>query len=816
MKTRILSLLLAVLMLVLCVPFFAIGTMADEENSGTPEELSEEEAYEIYKELYYDDGHLIAFLNTHNIKADETVYHSDGEVKVTAGDARLVLGDEAKYTPEERAAMTDEQKKELVMTNRDAGYGLRAYVKIIGGKNAGKYYALTTDGVGANQMQVNDPDYMQYYISLGDDGFINFHEDVSGKAGIYLANVYDKSLLTEKSTIVYNTTAEKDTYFRPQDLASDGFYGTYTVEQVVQRFYEAYKAKVDYVAEANPTQYWNRNTITIIDGGGSCAGFITYKDFGDTWVGAQGRLRTGLDIPFYTTVHFTLQMNYDTPTTWYSDTRMITNGSDKQKYGLIKTNSGSIYRWDANSPNLIYYVKEWEQRAIKTSTYGRKMYYSRIYDCSLTDEQMLRNHFADLCYYYRLKNTDKLLEFGSYALNYDFYKQFENYDVAKCTDTMLAELQAKIDRVVNSTPKVADVVDCMNKLYNQAKAYYDETVAAMQNLESVIETIDKAMLDASSVTSDNAEALELLKQAIVDLKVMADAASASKHEIEAIKSIVDANYNGIKEAVDAVNNAAEATLELAKNANKVIYDDYGVLIDAADEVKFSVSRAMEVAKSADEVAKYAASAVANASTNAENYIKFAGYQARVADYAGIRAVFTVDKEKLAQGFTYLKGTAGEKKYNVVSAGIIGAYAVDDISDIKVDYKNGVCTSSAEGARIQFFEDRYELDADDTETALERTLMSGKAYGFETSFIMSPYGTKAADYQRKYMYRAFIVFEGEGTQYIRYVNADGISGASSVSAYDVCAKIAASDTTNPAVLNPKFFITKVIMTVTKGE
>ena len=116
MKTRILSLLLAVIMLALCVPFFTIGAMAGE-GEGSETELSEEEAYEIYKDLYYDDGHLIAFINTFNITADETVYHSDGDSNVTSGEPRLVLGDEAKYTPEERAAMTDAEKKALILKN---------------------------------------------------------------------------------------------------------------------------------------------------------------------------------------------------------------------------------------------------------------------------------------------------------------------------------------------------------------------------------------------------------------------------------------------------------------------------------------------------------------------------------------------------------------------------------------------------------------------------------------------------------------------------------------------------------------------------
>lgn len=822
MKKRIWSFILAFALLLAMIPTFVIGAYAtDGDNAENESELT----YEDYKNLWYDDGHLVAFLDLCKLTEDD-VARAGSEYEEKLSTARLVLpGNRVSYG--------------FGNGDNEAEIG---FVKIIGGQSAGRYYPIAAShGLDIWTEGVNQ-------------GFINYHtvrdgynestqEVVQGSriTAIYPTIAYTSGQLAvakkapeyyAKNPEINGENVKVESYYRSKsDVLLDGTYGTFTIDETMTVGGKYYWSQPD-------NRQWNHNICGYLGGHGGAQGawFVTYNvnskritGFSASWVFNVGMLSPNIIIEIDDdkgkTVQFTETVNYVDTRTITADVSAVTT-----KYGLLHTSNGRKYMCDiytdgysGGGPGSSF-----DQYRMRIDQGAYNAYYLRIYDgVTLNDEQILRNHFADLCYYYQLKNTDKLEKLGAYALNMDFYRQFEKYSVGEVSETNVATLQSIIDAQVSKSIKIDEVKALLDATYAEISNAKNDSQTAIDGLTSVLNIINTSISDAGKMNKVNEEAEKIVNESVKKLTEMKNAADLSIAETENIHTAVNNAYTAAttayNKAIEAYNALMAATGDKDYNELMLEFNKVGAelsrAVENAKEVVFSAEKALAIAKSAKEVADYVASANANASTNPEDYIKFAGYQARITDYPGMRAVFTVDTNKLAKGFTYLAGTSAEAHYNVVAVGMIYAYSADDINDIAVTYRNGVCSSAAGGSRIQMImtydavtgkhivDPRYRADASTSEEASDVTLMSGDAYAIETSFVLSNFLTYKEDFQRTYSYRAFIVLEGENTTYVRYVNAT-MEGSTKVSLYNICAKIAAS-TENYSALDPHYYITKVL-------
>ncbi len=707
---------------------------------------------EKYIDLYYDDGHLMSMMNLSNITEDEVVYNGD---KVDINGARVVLGN---------------------LHEENGQYD--SYVRILAGKYAGDYYRLGNQGAD---------DKFTLQIEIDDEGFIKYNECFqqwgAKVCGVMYSNTYDESTLNtvkprakEKSDFIYNT----------EYLQYDNTYGNFTQEGV-------YRMACDFYTQLYPT----RDSFSLLMAFGYHSGSFVIKSgkngttitsfYSGTTHGNGTQRET--NYAANETYHYMARVAFTSPTTMFRS--IYVYHYDK---GMQTTTAGKEPGYDLNQ------IKN-DRTQFTAHNQGMKMYVLRLYDVSLTPEQMKQNHFADLCYYYGLENTDQLLKLGSYILNDAFYSNFQKYNLGMCDQGDINSMQSTINSAINAALNADKVIANIAANYQSAVANAISSQQSLAAVQSILNGIDAYITQVKGMVAVNDESEQLFEECVLELEAIKDNVN--------LYYLIVLNYNEnvqtVKEIATEINgstNSQTDTDTLLANNNlldgKMHYSTAGALNNA----KFAELAAEGNADIARIVAE-ANSVNAQTSFDATDYLKFAGYQVRVTDFAAMRALFAVDTDAIAEGYTY-----GNLSYEIVCVGFMIVDA--ESTDATVTYDGKYVTAKDSGAIIKYVDSwNYEADMDSKVSSMTG-IDGAQAHSIIKTYDGVGYNDLAQAYQKEYRLRAFIVLEGEGTSFIRYYDAESVNAGDTVSVYEL-AKYA-STVESAENLADEYYITRVITAV----
>ena len=399
--------------------------------------------YGYYEDLWYDDGHLIYFVDTANFNNEYTQTQSS----VPTSDTDLT---QVAVTPSHFArlvkASANGQSGAYMQAN---AYNNRSHVKIIGGYEQGRYFTVAVNNTNVLNLatEVNEDGYLKIYYYSDTNAQYNApnYSGINRYAGIYLGytysyeQTYDK--LTQHHTSAWkNTTYTDYNYFHDNGMTmtadADGYYGGYTM-QFGMRIDTSYWSNPYYSSFANCTadkqelrnQYASQVGFRLMgysaDGGNGydiSAGFIHYGARWDATLndGAGGYVMTYSFINSGynaggAVVGSTSKGYYADMGTYLSITTAGSFTDPARKVGELsyfKVNdqyaTTSYQVFDVSNENTFNPNTNNTKRSanggyasydsIMVQMQDKLMSNFRAYDCVLTPEQIARNNFADLVY----------------------------------------------------------------------------------------------------------------------------------------------------------------------------------------------------------------------------------------------------------------------------------------------------------------------------------------------------------------------------------------------------------------------------------
>ncbi len=736
-----------------------------------------ETVYNAYKSLYYDDGHLISFVALSGIE-----------------DADIVSQDSASFEDEVDNAL-------LLVDGASPATGMRDYhnfIKIIGGKNAGKYYVLGTSSTGS--------------IGVNSDGFVTYSETWQDdkNVGVFFGAVFDKEALHYKFEGVNdlekgNSAAEieflnqhvtYETFHLPKtDLQVDNTYGTYSIERISHVYHAEYQEKYNQTSKTDfNIHLYSYNGSSGIGTFRVHAGGTKIEEFGTGTHHNLGAWKH-LNLPAGSTIHYVHESFYINNENQFENTLRILVNED----GTTANNAKVLF---AGGDVKTYDFQPSNASAAHTIECGKYTYYLRLYDCSLTDQQMLQNHFADLALHYRL-DVSELLPYGAAALTESFLNNFVGYSLGAVNTTQIGVMQKAIDDRVaalaatNIDEAKAQVLASYNTILESKNA----SAAAVSNLQAVIDSLDANKDNLNSLIAEVEGlqgAIDIITDSIAQLDNMIAKVASGKISVDELNATVVAAESAAKDA----NTAAQATSDIATlfaNMN-IVNDNLPKAVENSDKAVLLASQAAQLADNADSVVKYAKAAKAKESMDTTQFVKFQGYQLRVTDYAAIRALFAHDASNISAGYTF-----GDQHYDIVAIGYVFANATDDISDITVMLSGNKYISTAENATVVMHNPSFAVSAETKAQVADSTL---DIYGVNNSMHDVGVNSYKSAFTQDYMYRAFIVFEGEETSFINYVDCISTNLGESTSIYDAAAYLK-QNKPNEWYMDSHYWIAKVI-------
>ncbi len=787
---RFLSLILALLMVAAAVPVLGAAIIAAPIDTSS---MTEEEAYEHYKGLYYDDGHLKAFLNMHSITKDDIGYLTDSDFALTGEDARLVLG----YTegPDGLPLAAESGKPDPGRSDLGTNTkGYHSYIKIIGGEYAGRYYMIATDKGKAEDAAATGFD-MTKPITLTQKGFVNFNNafqaDNTGiffGAALSFEQIQDKYRSLAVADGLSGELTGTEFYLPAEEKLFNGTYGNFTIEEVVIACYNDDGGNYHMLRNKDKHLDYNMHilrgvhtsggtgTVRIVTNGDNCS----IQQFG---TGAYHNLGvfSSITLEQASTIHFSYVSYWKDAATMNNKIHLIA-GYDGTVTEIKSAATGRPYDYTV-APNPIM------THAVQT---GFRPYFIRFYDCELTKAQMAQNHFADLCYYYRLANAEKLITLGSLALDYDFYAKFLQYDVGSCSNADIEYMQKQID----SACKIYDDLDVgkvKSDVLKNATAlqnYHVTAKGAVDDIDAIISDINGYIENARTTVPANQQAQALLDNAIAMLNIYKDQAIASKAEIDRYYSIVKNAYDTVSEANTAAQSSSD--LDYVLTNKNTIESKQGAITDNSLRAVYAAEISQSIADAAIQQMYLAGVANANASLAPNRYIRFAGYQQNLTGYFGMRAIYVIDETLINAGYTH----EGEK-YDIIDFGFVSAYKTDDPAGVTIDFTvtkdkatgkvNGISsvTSSNSGAHIiRAMNDKRTIlnDPELQQKVAIKEGVIGTIYSHEKNFIDVGYADYANAFTQEYSFRAYIIVTNGDATFIKYVDAIGDTLGDSVSLY----------------------------------
>ncbi|MBR2339313.1 MAG: hypothetical protein IKA74_00590 [Clostridia bacterium] len=378
MKKRVLSILLAMVMIATLIPAIALVSYAN----------TTEETIVDYSDYYYDDGHLEAYVDLTGLTADDVVNASSA------------------------SNVTEDTRVFYHATAYSGGAARRSYVKISGGANAGKYFLL----VIASQAQALDgsftvdedgvlvfanADGKSYFSGQYKDMYIRYYN--SGVAGVYVGRAfsYDEAL----NTTGWNGVETAITADTAGDWAKAVAGNSFTIETTVRMATNFGSAAIE--------GHFNRfagigaqNTLSGIHGNVSGDSYVyDYLTLGYAGQGKRvGNLSSNASPNTYAQVASTV--TFDDTYGFYGADYLIGgalySGAYTPPTDGSAVNANVCYTHDALKAHTAY----------AAAVYGSQMYYVRVYDIDLGETEMLQNHFVDICNYNKV-SADAMTAFAA-------------------------------------------------------------------------------------------------------------------------------------------------------------------------------------------------------------------------------------------------------------------------------------------------------------------------------------------------------------------------------------------------------------------
>ncbi|MBR2339311.1 MAG: hypothetical protein IKA74_00580 [Clostridia bacterium] len=394
MKKRILSIVLAMVMIATLIPAVALVSFAE-----TTDEVVKDFAH--YEKLWYDDGHLVSFVDLTHLTAEDEVYGGSADIS----SAPRVIEYAASYK---------------------SGSARRSYIKIAGGDMKDKYYPIAySQGVNPaeDNFLIDENGNLTFPLSA----YSQFGNGV--KSGIYVG----RAVTIDEASVAYTSAADVigagDTVFTPSETQlADGTYGSLTLESVLsvavpdgvtQNHFTAFSSTQGTAASGNDV---------VVAGTKYDGGYFKYLYTG--YASSTTPVNLGTSYGISVASHITFE-----GTNAVSSATFLANGAIYTANVPTNTKSYNTYELynaktlNAGSPN------------------GAQMYFVRLYDETIGAEQLRRNHFADLAYYYGLDYAggDFEVYFDAGLVGDDFYAQFSAYQVGMASEDDVIAMQELID-----------------------------------------------------------------------------------------------------------------------------------------------------------------------------------------------------------------------------------------------------------------------------------------------------------------------------------------------------------------------------------
>ena len=387
--------------------------------------------YGYYEDLWYDDGHLVSFIDFANLNNDYSVAHytREPDFKIGGADAAQAIDSHfARFLDGSKYYNTDG-------TTTDNPYVLqyswnmadRSYMKVIGGQNIGNYYMLGTSGGNNNATKTQ--------IGVSGEGRLTLVKDETGR---YDFNIFTQVYFSEADILAHNYNGLRNpadegsnamVNYTPNMWLDNGIYdgsalGGYTVESIFGfNNYHVTKQTGDNA---------NSNSYRCIFGN-----ILSENRSSDNSV-VSIRVRTTDKVNYYTTyfgigsnadgkfysIPAANALNFDSTTFRMTVSGNFLDYTERTYDPNLSINGFKAAAGDPNVTGYYSYRVVPVKRNSVTTNYVRaaalsvltssssvimndKDYYAlRYYDVTLTDLQSKRNEFADLCYYYGTEITD--------------------------------------------------------------------------------------------------------------------------------------------------------------------------------------------------------------------------------------------------------------------------------------------------------------------------------------------------------------------------------------------------------------------------
>ncbi|MBR2340363.1 MAG: hypothetical protein IKA74_05985 [Clostridia bacterium] len=363
-------------------------------------ELAAEKGYDDYAYLWYDDGHLMSFVDLMNITEEERAERHEKQyswnevighrnvLNLYSGDYRLVNG----YSL-------------FNVFNRTYG---RPFVKIIGGANAGNWYMITSKDTSTHKFPTVD------------GGFTDFGDTSNGytageRTGVLVGKTFTPSeIVGMQSFDLSNNTTDivGDSYMMPAVNGGNA----YTVDASVyiganakQYPYSVFLAATSAAQSPDATNLFGTTANTPAKQTESYGTFVNAQSNSDRTgidnfvVGFAGRYggfsgKSNIGGSF----HLASIVNYENAYSFMTSYKvLLDNPTDGHKVVSKQANyaKAAVAGHDEYPFYGAYAHMSTVMACLANNNY---YYYLRVYDVELTDLQMMQNHFADLMYFNKI------------------------------------------------------------------------------------------------------------------------------------------------------------------------------------------------------------------------------------------------------------------------------------------------------------------------------------------------------------------------------------------------------------------------------
>ena len=389
--------------------------------------------YSEYEHLWYDDGHLVAFVDLMNITEDQrTTSTLFGDQHVAIKDTfRLLTG----YS-------------NVKVNSADPA---RAYVRITGGQKAGDWFMIVTNNKNNNSF---------YTFPTVEGGFTDFGDPTTylsgNKTGIMVAQSYTDAEVVKPFT---KTAAQLvgDSYILPAANGGNSFTADTAIYIKVPTTLTYSHANyfgtnefvrstenTDMFQDSNMTPYNKTDLYNMFTAGMFSNDQIRFS-FGYNARYSQLNVANDLDCSF----HLSSIIDYIDSNTFNTSLKALVNNAT-EGHKLLSRTADAPKAYEATDGYPSYGASADMDTAMVFATAESYYYYVRMYDVALTDAQIMQNHFADLMYYNRIDTAkyDALTDADKTAL------WAWATDIQLSDATAKADIEAKIDAMAEDNTSI--------------------------------------------------------------------------------------------------------------------------------------------------------------------------------------------------------------------------------------------------------------------------------------------------------------------------------------------------------------------------